>query len=1828
MSYQVDSYGNAYFPAGVSVASIPATTGTQARVLVPGVNGRISSATVAQLITQSGSNLVSSVYGRTGAVTAALGDYNTDQVTEGQALYFTTDRARKTFSITTFNTSGPATYDSSTGILNIPQYGSASNGNFVPLTRKISINGQTADLSVDRMFSVEEMVYPPIGIPLSNGTSWGASITNNSANWNTAFGWGNHALAGYLTSFTETDPTVPSHVKAITTTNISNWGSAYTWGNHALAGYLTSFTETDPIWTSEKVNYYTKIQADARYLQSYTETDPVWTSEKANYALKTYVDTSISNLIDAAPTALDTLNELAAALGDDANFSTSITTLIGTKEPAITPGTTAQYWRGDKTWQTLPIYTLSGLGGVPTGRTLTINGISYDLSTDRSWSINSMVYPSAGIAVSNGSAWGTSITDNSANWNSAFTDRFKWDGGATGLVAATGRTSLGLGTAATANTGDFAAASHTHSIANVSGLQTALDGKEPTITAGTTSQYWRGDKTWQTLPTYDLSPYVPYTGATANVDLGLYGLTSRGLTISKYGSSVNGLIFEQAAGLGLGGAGYTTIGPVGTDGFGFYFSGATKAFYFSATAITTQRFYSLPDASGTIALTSNIPTLSGLGGVPTTRSLTINGVSYDLSADRSWTISTGISGSGTTNYLSKWTGSTSVGNSVAFDNGSAIGINTASPFESSAFKLDVNGGVIIKNTSGVPAQLILIDSNPATGGNNGFVQLVAGGNTATAFGQWQTYYGTSIASGTLRIQPAGGVVLVGSTTAITGAGLLQVAGDVNITGTFRVNGVAISSGTTLNGTGFVKVSGTTVSYDNSTYYLASNPNGYITGYTETDTLASVTARGASTSTVITLNNNLLFGNSGTTKRGIQGTVGDNDFWFIGGGATASNAGFLEIATGDDGQGASAEPIYVRQYGPGDVLTGTLVRTAALLDASGNTSFPGTVTAPTFSGSLSGNASTATNVAWTGVTGRPTALSSFTNDLGNYGGWITSSGSITGAAGRLSSRDIRTIAPNSENAAELRFGFTSWTNNNNGPWADYLHLRSYSDGSGGSDNLVMFLKSGIGMRIWQQSFGSGTAYSSYVDVLHSSNYSSYAVPLSGGTMTGPLVVSGIDSAIKVQHDGTSTAWRGRIGSFNASADKSSFLGNYTGRPGVFGHNNSLSAWDDLWVNTLGVYGQGNTYLSWFSYVKGNSNDTNYAIWHAGNLTNLNQLSNGPGYITSSATSLTLTGNLTVSSGNTTGGGIILADDGDIVDLNDAYLSLRFSAGVRIFSANRGGSAVITLANTGAISASGNITGANLSGTNTGDQTNISGNAGTVGGFGADTFYRNLGFGSGFPSWNLNTVDENRSGFTYSNNAPWTGPFIYIGASGYGMQFNANYGDGTGLSYRVRNGDNATWQAWRRLMWEGGTWGISITGDAGSVNSRTVGNGKGNIGYFDSNGNLSINNPESYSGEVRLGAAWSRGGVYTSNTLSLSTGSGTIDMVYSDTTRFRYYYDSNGSRLMVNTTSTPYTLIDGETRPVVYVRGRYPVLTLDHTVTTNTLHGPTIQFTFDGLSSRQWVIGTAGNGSQMDFGMSNAAFGNTNYNPHHGIGGYNGKTLMRITETGVLIGDCGTYPTNNTPSFALQVNGAISCNDIVRTSNFRLAGTLVLSGSGAEIGNSTGARLTESYGAVWNMGNSATWHHQVINGSSLCGFNASGGNFGNGNYYGTGDVTAYYSDERLKTKINTITDAIEKIKSLEGFVYVENDLARSLGYTNQKEQAGVSAQQIQAVLPQAVSLAPFDMQGVAETGEVISKTGENYLTVKYDRIVPLLIEGIKEQQLQIEELKKEIKELKNK
>jgi hypothetical protein len=107
--------------------------------------------------------------------------------------------------------------------------------------------------------------------------------------------------------------------------------------------------------------------------------------------------------------------------------------------------------------------------------------------------------------------------------------------------------------------------------------------------------------------------------------------------------------------------------------------------------------------------------------------------------------------------------------------------------------------------------------------------------------------------------------------------------------------------------------------------------------------------------------------------------------------------------------------------------------------------------------------------------------------------------------------------------------------------------------------------------------------------------------------------------------------------------------------------------------------------------------------------------------------------------------------------------------------------------------------------------------------------------------------------------------------------------------------------------------------------------------------------------------------------------------------------------------------------------------------------------------------------------------------------------------------------------------------------------------------------------------------------------------------TGDITAYFSDERLKTKLGGIENALEKVQQLSGFYYEANEIAQSLGY-EAKREVGVSAQEVEKVMPEIVRPAPIDAK---------------YLTIQYERLVPLLIEAIKELKSEVDVLKGKIK-----
>ena len=101
-------------------------------------------------------------------------------------------------------------------------------------------------------------------------------------------------------------------------------------------------------------------------------------------------------------------------------------------------------------------------------------------------------------------------------------------------------------------------------------------------------------------------------------------------------------------------------------------------------------------------------------------------------------------------------------------------------------------------------------------------------------------------------------------------------------------------------------------------------------------------------------------------------------------------------------------------------------------------------------------------------------------------------------------------------------------------------------------------------------------------------------------------------------------------------------------------------------------------------------------------------------------------------------------------------------------------------------------------------------------------------------------------------------------------------------------------------------------------------------------------------------------------------------------------------------------------------------------------------------------------------------------------------------------------------------------------------------------------------------------------------------GNNNLIVTNDIIAFASDDRLKTNKVQLTDALDKVCSLNGFTFNFNETAGKFGFSTDVTYVGVSAQEVQEVLPEAVKPAGAD----------------GYMTVQYEKIVPLLIEAIKE------------------
>ena len=123
----------------------------------------------------------------------------------------------------------------------------------------------------------------------------------------------------------------------------------------------------------------------------FNSTDGVWTRQIPAGITQTDIDTSVANLVDSAPATLDTLNELAAALGDDANFSTTVTNSIAniTNVVALTHTGTLSAYTGTKRWYAPKNITISKIKArvdtAPTGAgvVIQINKTSSGVTTNQ-----------------------------------------------------------------------------------------------------------------------------------------------------------------------------------------------------------------------------------------------------------------------------------------------------------------------------------------------------------------------------------------------------------------------------------------------------------------------------------------------------------------------------------------------------------------------------------------------------------------------------------------------------------------------------------------------------------------------------------------------------------------------------------------------------------------------------------------------------------------------------------------------------------------------------------------------------------------------------------------------------------------------------------------------------------------------------------------------------------------------------------------------------------------------------------------------------------------------------------------------------------------------------------------------------------------------------------------------------------------------------------------------------------------------------------------------------------------------------------------------------
>jgi hypothetical protein len=424
-----------------------------------------------------------------------------------------------------------------------------------------------------------------------------------------------------------------------------------------------------------------------------------------------------------------------------------------------------------------------------------------------------------------------------------------------------------------------------------------------------------------------------------------------------------------------------------------------------------------------------------------------------------------------------------------------------------------------------------------------------------------------------------------------------------------------------------------------------------------------------------------------------------------------------------------------------------------------------------------------------------------------------------------------------------------------------------------------------------------------------------------------------------------------------------------------------------------------------------------------------------------------------------------------------------------------------------------------------------------------------------------------------------------------------GTNISLPYNYRNGINIG-----GILFGSGSYGTL----SGNVFSGSVGNGRIGINQPTPSFNLDVSGSGRFTNGLSLTGSLSTTGSVTLT--GLTTQSNSFLVTINNLTG-QLAYTSSAAAIVATTPNPPFNSFQYNQAGAFAGTDR---LTFD---------GTTLRATgsFTGIYNNLVSLGNTGPNSQFQvlYGNGTTVSGSNNIviNPS------SGSILTNILQT------TGTGTTSISPGVGqIYLNGGTSnliefnANGFAppTTGSLRSIGSKVILYPGINSTQTDYAIGIETYTMWYSVPTSSfsgvptnfKWYAGTTNIATLT---------GTGTFSTNGNVIAFASDKRLKTNIKPIENPLDKVKSLNGFTYNWNDKAKSLAnYDTEESLVGVFAQEIQEVLPEAVKLAPFDND---KNGNSIS--GENYLTVQYEKIVPLLIEAIKDQQKQIDELKSKIK-----